>query len=245
MYFNLLSRGYAGYKDVMEQNLKNARLLSRALELSGYYEVLSEIHHPIGGKLKEADEHVAEEFEPGLPVIAFRWTDELKAKNPHLQQKWVQHLLRAKGWICPNYELAPDCEKTEILRVVVREQASEDFIDQLVHDVSARRAAREMPLGADFPLLCPARSSLSPRTCWTAARRRRTWRCWRTRSPSTRSRHRATLAAERTSIATTTCARPRRSHRAAPATRARATPSSAEAQCSSPCSLATRARTRL
>jgi glutamate decarboxylase len=45
----------------------------------------------------------------------------------------------------PNYELAPDCQGTEILRVVVREQASEDFIDQLVHDVSRPCASLRLP----------------------------------------------------------------------------------------------------
>lgn len=145
-YFNLIQRGFQGYRDVMEQDLKNARLLSRALEMSGYYEVLSEIHRPIGGALKEGvEEYSAEDFEPGLPVVAFRWTDELKEKNPHLEQKWMQTLLRVKGWIVPNYELAPDCQGTEILRVVVREQASEDFIDQLVHDVSRPCASLRLP----------------------------------------------------------------------------------------------------
>ena len=43
-----------------------------------------------------------------------------------MQQKWVQTLLRAKGWIVPNYELAPDLQDVEILRVVVRESVTAD-----------------------------------------------------------------------------------------------------------------------
>lgn len=62
---------------------------------------------------------------PGLPVVAFRFSDEFQQKYPDIQQKWIQTLLRAKGWIVPNYELAPDLEKVEILRVVVRENMSE------------------------------------------------------------------------------------------------------------------------
>ena len=51
----------------------------------------------------------------------------------------MQTLLRAKGWIVPNYELAPDLENIEILRVVVRESVTADMIDRLVADtVSAR-----------------------------------------------------------------------------------------------------------
>ena len=52
-----------------------------------------------------------------------------------MQQKWVQTLLRAKGWIVPNYELAPDLEDVQILRVVVRESVSAVMIDRLVADI--------------------------------------------------------------------------------------------------------------
>ena len=37
-------------------------------------------------------------YEPGLPVVSFRFTDDFKAKYPEIQQKWIQTLLRAKGW---------------------------------------------------------------------------------------------------------------------------------------------------
>lgn len=63
-YFNLLHLGFEvnssarevatslispqGYRNVALQDMKNARLLSRALENSGYYKVLSDIHRPVG-----------------------------------------------------------------------------------------------------------------------------------------------------------------------------------------------------
>jgi glutamate decarboxylase len=43
-YFNFLHLGFEGYRSVALSDLKNARLLSRALEASGYYTVLSDIH---------------------------------------------------------------------------------------------------------------------------------------------------------------------------------------------------------
>lgn len=75
-----------------------------------------------------------------------------QTKNPDIQQKWVQTLLRAKGWcvppillslcyvltptrIVPNYELAPNLEHIEILRVVVKENYSEVLNDRLVSDI--------------------------------------------------------------------------------------------------------------
>lgn len=72
---------------------------------------------------------------PGLPVVSFRFSEDYRNANPEVQQKWVQTLLRAKGWIVPNYELAPDLSDIEILRVVVRENLSEVLVDRLVADI--------------------------------------------------------------------------------------------------------------
>ena len=74
-------------------------------------------------------------YKPGLPVVSFRFTDDFSQQHPDIQQKWVQVLLRAKGWIVPNYELAPDLQNVEILRVVVREQLTAGMIDRLVADL--------------------------------------------------------------------------------------------------------------
>lgn len=72
---------------------------------------------------------------PGLPVVSFRFSDKFKETNPNVQQKWVQTLLRARGWIVPSYELAPNLQNVEILRVVVRENVSLVLIDRLVADI--------------------------------------------------------------------------------------------------------------
>lgn len=45
-YFNFVHLGFEGYRNVALQDLKNARLLSRALEKSGSFTVLSDIHRP-------------------------------------------------------------------------------------------------------------------------------------------------------------------------------------------------------
>ncbi|VDC05381.1 unnamed protein product, partial [Peniophora sp. CBMAI 1063] len=45
-YFNFIHLGFKGYRDVALADLKNARTLSRALEASGYFTVLSDIHRP-------------------------------------------------------------------------------------------------------------------------------------------------------------------------------------------------------
>ena len=78
---------------------------------------------------------ILKNYMPGLPVISFRFSEAYRTKHPEVQQKWIQTLLRSKGWIVPNYELAPDLSEIEILRVVVRETVSEVLIERLIADI--------------------------------------------------------------------------------------------------------------
>jgi glutamate decarboxylase len=139
-YFNLIHLGFEGYRNIALDDLRNARLLSRALENSKYYTVLSDIHRLKPTAQSTVKDAVGMEddvsiYEPGLPVVSFRFSDQFSNDNPDIQQKWIQTLLRAKGWIVPNYELAPDLESVEILRVVVRENMTEVLVDRLVNDL--------------------------------------------------------------------------------------------------------------
>jgi len=139
-YFNFLHLGFQGYRDVALADLKNARTLSRALEKTGFYTVLSDIHRPAGcpAGITAVTDHLGEDvklYEPGLPVVAFRFSDEFQRKYPDVRQKWIQTLLRAKGWIVPNYDLAPDLNQVDILRVVVKENFTEALLDRLVCDI--------------------------------------------------------------------------------------------------------------
>jgi len=81
------------------------------------------------------DQGDVESYTPGLPVVSFKFSDAFLTKNPDVSQKWIQTLLRSKGWIVPNYELAPDLSDIDILRVVVRETVSEVLIERLVADI--------------------------------------------------------------------------------------------------------------
>jgi len=134
-YFNLIHLGFEGYRAIALDDLKKARMLSRALDGSGYYTVLSEVHKKLDGGAARGEEEDVESYLPGLPVVAFRFSDDFQEKHPEIQQRWVQTLLRVKGWIVPNYELAPDLEQVQILRVVVREHMTGLLIDQLVADI--------------------------------------------------------------------------------------------------------------
>jgi hypothetical protein len=78
---------------------------------------------------------ILKSYMPGLPVVSFRFSEQFRTKYPDVNQKWIQTLLRAKGWIVPNYELPPDLSEIEILRVVVRETVSEVLVERLVADI--------------------------------------------------------------------------------------------------------------
>ncbi|KAG6884943.1 hypothetical protein C0993_007125 [Termitomyces sp. T159_Od127] len=136
-YFNLIHLGFQGYRAVALDDLRNARLLSRALEASKYYTILSDIHRKVTGSetLENGSEDDPELYHPGLPVVSFRFSDEFKERHPEVQQRWIQTLLRTKGWIVPNYELPPSLEQVEILRVVVKESMTAVLVDQFVADL--------------------------------------------------------------------------------------------------------------
>ncbi|KAJ7698734.1 pyridoxal phosphate-dependent transferase [Mycena rosella] len=123
--YNFLTLGFGGYRRIAVKDLRNARMLSRALE-STYFKVLS---------LADANDADDELYERGLPVVSFRLSDLFMAQYPHVEQAWIQTMLRTKGWIVPNYN-APEGEaETQILRVVVRETLSEDLIEWPIVDI--------------------------------------------------------------------------------------------------------------
>ena len=145
--------------------MTNARLLSKALEASGWYVCVSDIHRKKGEHTfkgtKEVvfgkEDETSADYNAGLPVVAFHLSDDFKKDYPKIKQQSVSTLLRTKqyivpsksiflttistpyvsGLINPDYPLPPNEEKTEILRVVVRESMSLDLLDRLISDIFA------------------------------------------------------------------------------------------------------------
>ncbi|KAF8250442.1 PLP-dependent transferase [Wilcoxina mikolae CBS 423.85] len=128
-YYNFLSLGRDGYTSIMHNSLRNARLLSKTLEASGWFTCVSGIHKKCGTweKLKEktvgGSDEAATLYQPGLPVVAFRFSDAFKSEFPHVKQQSI------------NYALPPNGQDIEILRVVVRESMSADLLDMLIADI--------------------------------------------------------------------------------------------------------------
>lgn len=156
-YYNLIHLGFEGYRDIMENCLANARLLSKSLEATGWYTCVSDIHRPKGqhsiqgrtqtdttrsiNQLAQGGDDTSANYNAGLPVVAFRFSDALKKEYPHLRQETISNLLRAKQYIIPNYPLPPSENSTEILRVVVRESMSFDLLDRLISDICSTTQA--------------------------------------------------------------------------------------------------------
>ncbi|MCJ1228809.1 hypothetical protein MMC12_005472 [Toensbergia leucococca] len=176
-YFNLIHLGFDGYRAIMENCMTNARLLSKALEASGWYVCVSDIHRekghfdfkgvkePVFGKEYET----SADYNAGLPVVAFRLSDDFKKDFPHVKQESVSTLLRVKQYIIPSkfhypgptdYPLPPSEEKTEILRVVVRESMSLDLLDRLISDIFAVTQTLMDTSAADIAPFQPANASV-------------------------------------------------------------------------------------
>lgn len=90
--------------------MSNSRLLSKALEASGWYICVSEIHrkkgeHEFNGEtegLFAKEGETSADYNAGLPVVAFRFSDAFKKDYPSLKQQSISTLLRARQYIIPS-----------------------------------------------------------------------------------------------------------------------------------------------
>ncbi|KAI5968672.1 GAD1 [Candida margitis] len=143
-YYNFLTYGKEGYTKIFDACLSNARLLSNYLIKTGYFDVVSVIHQSASSQDQKrlytrqvknlTEPTVNETFEPGLPVVAFRFSKEIRDKYPEIPQELFSTLLRKRGFIVPNYHLPPDETDVEILRVVVRNSLSLTLLEKLIED---------------------------------------------------------------------------------------------------------------
>ncbi len=118
-YYNFLRLGRAGYREIFDNCLISARILSLFLEETGYFRCVSNVHLPRGvsssiqssasssaassfGSL-DLEDH--EKFNPALPVVSFQFSAEFSRKYPEIPQSTVSKMLRNKKWIVPNYPL--------------------------------------------------------------------------------------------------------------------------------------------
>ena len=111
-YFAFLRLGHAGYTQIVETILANARALGTRLGAIDGLELISD----------------GSEF----PIVAVRAADPAALDLDHISGR-----LRERGWIVPAYALPANAEQTTVLRMVVKENFSRDMVEMLAHDLRA------------------------------------------------------------------------------------------------------------
>ena len=112
-YYNFLRLGKSGYTAMMKDLVKLAIQFANKIEKTGLFNVLSDIHRNV----------------PAIPVITF----SLKEKHKNFDEYDIMRRLKQYGWIVPAYQMCPNEKEKSVLRVVVREQHSEDILSHLMN----------------------------------------------------------------------------------------------------------------
>lgn len=93
----------------MENATANARLLSKSLEATGWYTCVSDIHRvkgqfdfDVASEVWHKEGEKSADYNPGLPVVAFRLSDDFRKDYPRIKQEAVSTLLRLKQYIIPS-----------------------------------------------------------------------------------------------------------------------------------------------
>ena len=117
-YFNVMHLGKEGYSRIVERMMGNASYLAKRLTESGEFEVLNAAGH--------------------IPLVTFRFPEQEDFTLFDLSYR-----IRERGWIVPAYSLPPHAEEVTIMRVVVRENFTEDLVDIFVDDLlNAKKALK-------------------------------------------------------------------------------------------------------
>ncbi len=117
-YFNFLRLGKAGYRRIIGGCLDQARDLAKAIQssplLEPYIEVISKTEY--------------------LPIVAVKLTDEWLAQPPFTLDELAERL-EATGWFAPVYNLPPDNDRIQVMRIVIRAHFSRSLVGALVRDL--------------------------------------------------------------------------------------------------------------
>ena len=117
-YFNFLRLGKEGYRRVIGACLDRARQMAHAIHasvtLAPYLEVISHNDY--------------------LPIVALKLRDKWLA-GPPFTLRDLANRLEAAGWFAPVYNLPPDNDHIQVMRIVVRAHFSVNLADALMKDM--------------------------------------------------------------------------------------------------------------
>jgi len=111
-YYMFLSKGFDGYKRIMQRTLDNALFLRETLLKSGYFIMLNETQR--------------------IPVVALGLNRE-RVKN--FSEFDVSAKVRERGWVLSAYSMPANAESVNCLRVVVRPHLNRTAIKVLAGDI--------------------------------------------------------------------------------------------------------------
>lgn len=112
-YYNLIRHGRAGYASMVRAMDANAASFGQRMGAQDALELL-------GGQ-------------PRLPLVVARVRDG----EPFTATDLVGELAQRRGWMVPAYQLPPDNEHEQIMRVLVKVNQSRELADALADDVNA------------------------------------------------------------------------------------------------------------
>jgi glutamate decarboxylase len=112
-YYNFVRFGRQGYASLVRTMDKNAGALSERLRAEDALELL-------GG-------------EPRLPLVIAK----VRAEEDFTGTDLVAELAQRRGWMVPAYQLPPDNDDQQIIRILVKVNQTRELADALADDVSA------------------------------------------------------------------------------------------------------------
>jgi glutamate decarboxylase len=111
-YYQFLRLGFDGYKRIMQRTVDNARQIREALVASGYFSVMNETQR--------------------IPVVALTLD---KDKAPNFNEFDVSSKVRERGWVLSAYQMPPNAESINSLRIVVRPHMNRNVCEILAKDI--------------------------------------------------------------------------------------------------------------
>lgn len=109
-YYNFLRLGREGYTRIMNNVLKVADYVEKAIADTGRFEILTDTRY--------------------LPVAGLCLKDSSRYTVFQISAR-----LKAAGWIVPAYTLPPDAQEISVLRVVVREHFTLDMAENFIAEL--------------------------------------------------------------------------------------------------------------
>jgi glutamate decarboxylase len=112
-YYNFIRHGRAGYTSLVRAMVANANALA--------------------GRLDQEDALERFDSSPRLPLVVAK----VRPDEPFTGTDLVGELAQRRGWLVPAYQLPPDNDDTQIIRMLVKINQSRELADALADDISA------------------------------------------------------------------------------------------------------------